>query len=300
MQLAVDVQIPEAFNGVGGECIYIDTEGSFMVERALQMSGSVATHLGSICRHSSRPAQVEAAAELADNPEAFLRGIHVMRVHDHTEQLAAVANLPALLKENPKVRLVVIDSIAFHFRHGVSSVDFGKRARLLTSMAQKLNELAHKQSVAVVLMNQMTTKVEAGGGGGSRLVPALGESWAHAATHRLTLFWARATAARSLLVGQQGGEGALDNNPERLAKLIKSSCKAEGVVRYTVNAKGVRDVGRPSRAPRPQSATVASSSTSSLASSSSSQWDPANSGDAVGQSRDDLAKRPRHETDRFP
>ena len=31
MQLCVDVQIPEAFQGVGGEAIYIDTEGSFMV-----------------------------------------------------------------------------------------------------------------------------------------------------------------------------------------------------------------------------------------------------------------------------
>jgi RAD51-like protein 2 len=35
------MQIPEAFHGVGGECIYIDTEGSFMVERALQMSAAV-------------------------------------------------------------------------------------------------------------------------------------------------------------------------------------------------------------------------------------------------------------------
>jgi hypothetical protein len=31
-----------------------------------------------------------------------LKGIHVMRVHDHTEQLAAVHALPALLAHHPR------------------------------------------------------------------------------------------------------------------------------------------------------------------------------------------------------
>ena len=31
IQLAVNVQIPEIFGGNGGEAIYIDTEGGFMV-----------------------------------------------------------------------------------------------------------------------------------------------------------------------------------------------------------------------------------------------------------------------------
>lgn len=33
MQLAVNVQIPEIFGGNGGEAIYIDTEGGFMVRK---------------------------------------------------------------------------------------------------------------------------------------------------------------------------------------------------------------------------------------------------------------------------
>jgi hypothetical protein len=198
-------------------------------------------------------------------------------------------SLGLCLETLPPVRLVVMDSVAFHFRHGASSIDFGKRTRLLSSMAQKLNELAHKHSLAVVLMNQMTTKVEAGGGGGgfgggggggggtSRLVPALGESWAHAATHRLTLFWAGAAAARALSDHHDGG--CDDDNdrgmgaaaaPERLAKLIKSSCKAEGVARYTVNGLGVRDVNGPKhqqqqqQQPRPPAASFASSTYSSF------------------------------------
>ena len=105
IQLAVDVQIPEAFQGVCGEAIYIDTEGSFMVERALQMGASVMKHLSSIAKHHARPAQVEAVATLAglgDGGRAFLRGVHVMRCHNQAELLAAVHHLPALLQQHPK------------------------------------------------------------------------------------------------------------------------------------------------------------------------------------------------------
>ena len=55
---------------------------------------------------------------------------------------------------------MVVDSVAFHFRHGVSATDFSARSRHLATMGQKLNELAHKAAVAVVLLNQMTTKVK--------------------------------------------------------------------------------------------------------------------------------------------
>ena len=45
MQIAVDVQIPSVFKGVGGQALYIDTEGSFMAERLAQMAASVASHI---------------------------------------------------------------------------------------------------------------------------------------------------------------------------------------------------------------------------------------------------------------
>eukprot|EP01006_Ploeotia_vitrea_P051925 TRINITY_DN67617_c7_g1_i3.p1 TRINITY_DN67617_c7_g1~~TRINITY_DN67617_c7_g1_i3.p1 ORF type:complete len:226 (+),score=9.26 TRINITY_DN67617_c7_g1_i3:28-705(+) len=45
MQLALDVQIPKVFGGVGGSAIYIDTEGSFMITRIKQMAEGVLAHL---------------------------------------------------------------------------------------------------------------------------------------------------------------------------------------------------------------------------------------------------------------
>lgn len=44
MQLAVDVQIPECFGGVAGEAVFIDTEGSFMVDRVVDIAAACVQH----------------------------------------------------------------------------------------------------------------------------------------------------------------------------------------------------------------------------------------------------------------
>lgn len=84
-----------------------------------------------------------------------------------------------------QVKVVVVDSIAFHFRQDFG--DMSLRTRVLNGMAQQLIRLAAAHDLAVVLINQMTTKLTAGGP--SRLVPALGESWGHASTNRVILSW---------------------------------------------------------------------------------------------------------------
>ena len=45
MQLAIDVQIPECFGGVEGEAVFIDTEGSFMVDRVVDLATACIQHL---------------------------------------------------------------------------------------------------------------------------------------------------------------------------------------------------------------------------------------------------------------
>ena len=44
MQLAVDTQIPECLGGLSGEIIYIDTEGSFIVERLEDIATATVQH----------------------------------------------------------------------------------------------------------------------------------------------------------------------------------------------------------------------------------------------------------------
>ncbi len=52
MQLCVDVQIPQCFGGVGGDAIYIDTEGSFIAHRVADMAKAAVQHCTCIAASS--------------------------------------------------------------------------------------------------------------------------------------------------------------------------------------------------------------------------------------------------------
>jgi RAD51-like protein 2 len=116
--------------------------------------------------------------------------------------------------------LIVLDSVSFHFRRGFS--DMALRARLLAETAQTLHRAAVEHSAAVVAVNQMTTKMAADARTGERrasMVPALGETWAHACTNRLLL------TARG---------------DQRIARLDKSPSRPRGEAPYLITASGLR------------------------------------------------------------
>ena len=117
------------------------------------------------------------------------------------------------------MKLVVIDSVAFHFRQDFR--DMALRTTILAKMTNRLMDLATRQDLAVVTVNQVTVKPDPSGVGGARLVPALGESYAHACTTRVILSW---------------------EDDVRTAYLYKSPRLAQGRARYTVTEGGVRDV----------------------------------------------------------
>ncbi|KZV46185.1 hypothetical protein F511_15195 [Dorcoceras hygrometricum] len=173
IQLAVNVQIPSDCGGVEGKAIYIDTEGSFMVERALQIA--------------------EACAEDIQEYNSF-----------QTKDFHAC-----------HIKVVVVDSITFHFRQDFE--DMALRTRLLGGMALKLMNLAKKFNLAVVLLNQVTTKYSEGS---FQLTLALGDSWSHASTNRIILFW---------------------NGDERYAYIDKSPYMKSASAPYAVTQKGIRN-----------------------------------------------------------
>ncbi|XP_072163522.1 DNA repair protein RAD51 homolog 3-like isoform X1 [Diadema setosum] len=217
IQLSVDAQIPVCLGGAGGEAIYIDTEGSFIPQRAWEIGQAAAEH----CQRLLDAGSAADADELkAVTVEKILSGIHYFRCHNHVELLALVNLLPDFLSQHNAVKLIVVDSIAFHFRHDFD--DMSLRTRLLNGLAQSLIRIATQNSLAVVLTNQMTTKI---GDGTSHLVPALGESWGHACTIRLILYW---------------------KDAQRYANLYKSPSKREATIPYQITLAGVRSVGRSS------------------------------------------------------
>ncbi|XP_044286061.1 DNA repair protein RAD51 homolog 3 isoform X2 [Varanus komodoensis] len=216
MQLAVDVQIPECFGGLAGEAIFIDTEGSFMVDRVADMASACVQH----CRLIAELHPEDHMTALGTfSLENILSHIYYIRCHGYVELLAEVYLLPDFLSEHSKVRLIVIDGIAFPFRHDFQ--DLSLRTRLLNGLAQQLISIANDHTAAVVLTNQMTTRI---GHGPSSLVPALGESWGHAATIRLILHW---------------------DNKQRLATLYKSPSHKESTVPFCITPHGFRDVQIP-------------------------------------------------------
>ncbi|KAK9792999.1 hypothetical protein WJX73_005778 [Symbiochloris irregularis] len=183
IQLAVDVQIPECFGGLQAHALFIDTEGSFMLERAAQVADACIKHLKHIAAASHDTVQARAADLLTR--QSILDNIFYLRLHTHEELIEALQNLGGLLAQQSQVKVVVIDSITFPFRQELQ--DLAQRARTLGRIAQDLLRVAESRHVAVVLMNQVTTKVLEEDV--SKLIPALGDTWAHAVTNRIMLHW---------------------------------------------------------------------------------------------------------------
>lgn len=294
MQAAVNTTLPVALGGVDGQTIYIDTEGSFSASRCAQIARALHRHAKDIAHKRGTASTIAHAAAMT--PDRQLARIHVLRCTSLGEQIAAILALPQLvtrLNSTPlpaaapatspspssspssaslaaarvckPVRLVVVDSVAFHYRGDSASADAGARARQLSAQAQALHALAAEHKLAVIVVNHMTTKLssalgdapaEVAMGGaamtaeamgdastasfvvrsaaaaaasgawpsavtvsGSRLAPALGESWAHACTNRLLLFW---------------------SSRLRVARLAKSASRPLGSTAFSITEDGIR------------------------------------------------------------
>jgi RAD51-like protein 2 len=327
MQLALDVQIPPELGGAGGSAVYIDTEGSMAPARLEQMASSLSRHLGSMARRRGSPALNEAVATRCA-PLALMDRVHVYRCNSLAEQLALLCPpsgdgpLGAFLGAHPDVRLVLLDSVAFHFRYGGldgegsflpagtgsggggggsgGASEAAARARLLQQMGGGLHRLAASYRLAVVVINQMTTKLDgaptmyaapsaaggagagsssssssdaldahSGSGSSSRLVPALGETWAHVPTHRVLLQWGAPTADGSA--------------PPRVAQLVKSATQPPGSCRYMVTEQGVRSFKPPGAA---AAAAATAPSTSSAAADGGAGAGSSGSSSSAGRKRD--------------
>eukprot|EP00803_Ostreobium_quekettii_P000806 evm.model.scf_655.5 EVM.evm.TU.scf_655.5 scf_655:56748-63748(+) len=213
IQLSVAVQLPWDVKGLGGAAVYIDTEGSFTVERAAEMAEAAVKHVWQIAaKTGEHQLQSKVAAFTVDS---IMSNIHYFRVFDHVQQLAVTRTLPQYIAEHREVRLVVVDSVTFHFRQDFQ--DMAQRTRVLAQMAQDFMSLAEANDVAVVFMNQVTTKVLTGKD--SKLVPALGDTWSHCASSRVILYW-------------QGRQ--------RYAHLYKSPYLPAQTAPYWVDKEGIR------------------------------------------------------------
>ncbi|WCJ22871.1 DNA repair and recombination protein RadA [Euphorbia peplus] len=212
IQLAVNVQIPPYCGGLGGKAIYIDTEGSFMVERVLQVAEACVEDMAEYSKFLHKGMQTcEAGMQSKD----ILGNIYYFRVCSYTEQIALINYLDKFISEHRDVKVVIIDSITFHFRQDFD--DMSLRTRVLSGMALKLMKIATNFKLAVVLLNQVTIKMTEGS---FQLGLALGDSWSHSCTNRIILYW---------------------NGNERYAYIDKSPSLRSASAPYSVTSRGVRN-----------------------------------------------------------
>lgn len=155
MQLSVNTAIPHALGGCGGETVYIDTEGSFSAQRTAQMAEGLISSLWqrlSACNPAER-AQREAALRGLTS-ESILCGVHVFRCHDLAELVAVVKGMRDFAAgRSSRIRLVVVDSVAFHFRH--EQLAYTRRLQMLGTVSQALLDFARVERAAAVLINQV-------------------------------------------------------------------------------------------------------------------------------------------------
>jgi len=134
-QLAVNVQLPREKGGLGGACLYIDTEATFRPERIKQM-----------------------AEGMKLDPKKVLENIYVARAYNSDHQMLLAEKATELVKGR-NVKVVVVDSVTALFRS-----DFTGRGEL-ASRQQKLNRhlhilqrLADVHNIAIYVTNQVMAR----------------------------------------------------------------------------------------------------------------------------------------------
>ena len=139
MQLCFRVQLDELQGGLDGEALYLDTENSFRPERIHQMA----------LNHFKIDTTEQSLLEF--KADEVLTRIHVRRINTNADDLCDViinGQLDTFFDCHSNVRLLIIDSIAYHFRYDyVHSHDV--RVQQLAQISSKLKQLAHERNIAV-------------------------------------------------------------------------------------------------------------------------------------------------------
>jgi DNA repair protein RadA len=160
--LAVTSQQPVEDGGFGGNVCVIDTEGTFMPERIMQI-----------------------AEEKGLDSTKVLEKILIARAYNSEHQIILINSLPELV-EKSGIKLVIMDSMIGHFRgEYIGRGTLAERQQKLGSCLSKLLRVAEAFNISVVLTNQVMSTPDTMYGDPNK--PTGGHVMAHACTHRVFL-----------------------------------------------------------------------------------------------------------------
>ncbi len=174
-QLAVAVQLPKAKGGMGGSCVYVDTEGTFRPERIMQM-----------------------AEALEMDPKKTLKNIYIARAYNSDHQVVLAEKAKDIIKEK-NVKLLIVDSLTAQFRSDYTGRgELAPRQQKLNRHLHALQRTADVYNIAVFVTNQVMSRPDILFGDPTQ--PIGGHVLAHAATFRLYLRKSKGTKRIARLI----------------------------------------------------------------------------------------------------
>jgi len=178
-QLAVSVQLPPEKGGLGGNCLWIDTENTFRPERVIQI-----------------------AKAMGLDPDQSLKNIFVARAFNSEHQMFLVDKATDMIEQN-NIKLIVVDSLTSHFRSDfVGRGELASRQQKLNKHLHALQRLADAHNLAVYITNQVMADPAMLFGDPTR--PVGGHVLAHQATYRMYLRRGRENTRIARLVDSPG------------------------------------------------------------------------------------------------
>ena len=160
--LSVTAQLPVEEGGYGGNVCVIDTEGTFMPERIMQI-----------------------AEERGLDPTRVLEKILIARAYNSEHQAILINSLSELVVKSG-IKLVIVDSMIGHFRgEYIGRATLSERQQKLGACLSKLHRVAEAHNVAVVITNQVLSTPDTMYGDPNK--PTGGHVMAHSCTHRVFL-----------------------------------------------------------------------------------------------------------------
>lgn len=217
IQQCINIQIPKIIGGLESQAVYIDTEGSFMSNRAVEIAQATVNFL------KNKHPEADLSKFTVEN---IMLNIFIYRCVDHVQLISIINNLQKLIEKHKKVKLVIVDSLAYPFRFvdHKDSNSTAMKTNVLNNFMANAYELITKYNLTFLITNQMTTRIIRdidSNTTSSTLVPALGETWAHSANMRIILTWM---------------------NNKRTASVTKSSYMPDAIIYYKISEIGFEEL----------------------------------------------------------
>ncbi|RDZ66141.1 DNA repair and recombination protein RadA [Haloferax sp. Atlit-12N] len=190
-QLAVNVQLPPELGGLGGGCIFIDSEDTFRPERIDDMvRGLEDEALEATLEDREMEGSIDDEETMQALVDDFLDKIHVAKAFNSNHQILLAEKAKELAGEHEDtewpVRLLCVDSLTAHFRaEYVGRGELAERQQKLNKHLHDLMRIGDLFNTGILVTNQVASNPDSYFGDPTQ--PIGGNILGHTSTFRIYL-----------------------------------------------------------------------------------------------------------------